>query len=169
MSVMRFSTFVIGSILLVMIPFSHVFAAKPSGIPTRRPTPEVTQRSVGQGEARRAEKLNAVLTRMVSVSRQRLDNYRAFLAKVQTRIDKLKADGHDVSRFTSYITLANTNITAVDTAITHMAATFTALDFTMDMKTIRETVRAEMTSVRKAFTTLHTTMAEVVAQIISEK
>jgi hypothetical protein len=106
---------------------------------------------------------------MVSLSRQRLDNYRAFLSKVQTRIDKLKADGHDVSRFTSYITLANTNITAVDAAITHMAATFAALDTTADMKTIRETVRTELTSVRNAFTTLHTTMAQVVAQIVGEK
>lgn len=157
---MRFSTLVIGSFLLVTIPLSQVVAAPPSGIPTRRPIPVITQR---------AEKLQAVLTRLVSLSRQRLDNYRAFLTKVQTRIDKLKADGHDVSRFTSYITLANTNIAAVDTAITHMAATFNALDVTVDMRTIMGTVRLELENVRKAFTTLHTTMAQVVDQIISEQ
>jgi len=156
MKPMRFSTLVIGSFLLVTIPLSQVVAARPSGIPTRRPTHEITQR---------AEKLQAVLTRTVSHSRQRLDNYREFLTKVETRIDKLKADGHDVSRFTSYITLANTNITAVDTAITHMTATFAALDTTADMRTIRETVRTELTAVRKAFTTLHTTMKQVVEQI----
>ncbi len=151
---------VIGSFLFVTIPFSQVVAARPSGIPTRRPTPVMTQR---------AEKLNAVLTRMVSLSRQRLDNYRAFLTKVQTRIDKLQADGHDVSRFTSYITLAHTNITAVDTAITHMTQTFAALDTTSDRKTIMVTVRAELTNVRKAFTTLHTTMKQVVEQIIDQQ
>lgn len=167
---MKFSTFVIGSFLLVTIPLSQVVAAPPAGIPTRRAMPSVsTQSAGGQGLARRTEKLQALLTRMVNLSLQRLDAYRAFLTKVQTRIDKLQAAGHDVSKFTSYISLAKTNITAVDAAITHMSETFAAIDTTTNMKTIRDTVRTELTSVRKAFTTLHTTMKQVVQVIINEQ
>ncbi len=167
---MRLSALVIGSFLLVAVPLSQVAAARPSGIPIRKTMPAVsTQSAGGKGIVKRAEKRQAQLTRMVNLSRQRLDRYRAFLTKVQTRMNKLQADGHDVSRFTSYISLAQTNITAVDTAITHMTQTFAAIDPAADMKTIRDTARTELTAVRKAFTTLHTTMKQVVDQIINQQ
>lgn len=165
-------------LLVLVLPLAQVFAAPPSGVitgrpsvtgrPSRIPTNANASGAGEQGRLNRTQNVSTVLDRMVRLAKQRLDRYGEFLAKIQTRIDRLEGQGQDVSKFTQYIALANTNMGLVQTAISGMESAFAGIDTSSDMQTIRRTVQSELRLVREAFTKLHTTMKQVVAEITNQ-
>ena len=113
----------------------------------------------------RASRLQELANRMFDRFQNRIDKYTDFLAKVQSRRDKLFADGKDVSRLDSFITTAKTNLDTVKTVFTNAKNTLASLDYNANPGMVIKQVRDQLNLVREALTTLHKSMSETVKEI----
>jgi len=119
------------------------------------------------GSETRAEKLQALVTRMFDNLQNRIDNYTDFLTKVETRRDKLFNDGKDVTNLDAFIQTAKTNLAAAQAALNNADNALANLDYTQNPGTIIKQVREQLKIVREAMTTLHKSMSETVREILN--
>lgn len=142
-------------------------------LPTRgnenQPTPKrnILIATVTPGSETRAEKLQALVTRMLDSVQNRIDNYTDFLAKVQSRRDKLFDAGKDVTKLDAFIQTAKTNLAAAQAALNNAQNALENLDYTEKPGTIIKLVREQLKIVRESLTTLHKSMSETVSEIVT--
>lgn len=95
-------------------------AATSPGFGVRR---DAQERSIRPGQAqqearaRYAGRMKERTSSMLERFAQRLDQYEKFLAKVETRKQKLVEKGADVTRVTQYLATARTNLAAARSAL----------------------------------------------------
>lgn len=115
----------------------------------------------------RAQKLQALVTRLFNNVQNRIDNYTDFLAKVEGRRDKLFDAGKDVTKLDAFIQTAKTNLAAAQAALNNAQNALENLDYTQNPGTIIKLVREQVKIVREALTALHKSMSETVREILS--
>lgn len=137
--------------------------------PIDRPTQDLNRPTITPDETPgtdRATRLQATVTRILDNYQNRLDNYSDFLTKVKSRRDKLAASGKDVSLLNGYIQTAATNLATAQTSLNTAKNALSALDYSANPGSIIRTVEAQLKPVRQAMTTLHTSMAQTIKQIV---
>jgi len=108
-----------------------------------------------------------MVTSMINSFQKRLTNYKSFLDKVKSRKDKLAEAGKDVTRLDAFIATATTNLASAETALADAKKELEGLDYSGDGDTIRTTVKDVLSTLREAFTALHTSMGHAVRQIVT--
>jgi len=121
-----------------------------------------TKMMQAQRDARRGDRIRALVQRMADKFQNRLDNYEAFLARVQSRREKLASAKKNTDKLDRFLTVAQTNLDNTKTALANYRANTAEIDYTGDLQEVRQLVMAEVKLVREAFTRLHTSMSEAV-------
>lgn len=148
-----------------------VITGRPTFIPDRptgniRPSGYVRPTS-GPDGTNRTQQISDVIKRLLDSYKQRLDQYGQFLSKITSRRDTLKAQGADVTRLDAFIQTAVDNLHKAQAQFASLEAVLLNMNLNTDMRIIRQTIQNELTKMRQAMTILHTSMSQVVAEIVA--
>lgn len=151
---------------------STTFAASPSygqsGVNRVYPTtkvssPKPTKPDTNANNTTKAERVKAVVDKILAKYQDRIDTYELFLNKVQLRRDKLADAGKDVRAVDRFLTTSQENLDSAKSTLASAKTILATTDYTMSMRAIRTIVSEQSQIVREALTTLHSSMSQSVA------
>lgn len=153
-------------VLILAFHFSLVFLPQVVMAATAVPVQTTDRSAVITPE--RVAIVQGIGNRMANRMQAAIDRAKKLVARIQSRVNKLKAQGKDVTKFTNWITTMNTNLDSAQTALSKFRADLANFSTTSDPKTSVQQLQMDAKLVRDALVAVHTTMKQVVQTLLAK-